>query len=199
MPLQELSKVVVRERGAEGGLLPVAVKNDAEQLAGSSNANALLVAQFVQPALHAKNALPILTICSAAGHGSQKVPVEMTLFHVCKNPRATQIQIRELGTYGVIGIHFCTVCEATYPPMLARLSTAMMTPPWKTKPRVVVPCKNLMFGSPLPSLNAVASRLQKNVILKEEERAIRNRRTACDPIQREEQSSPEKHPPRPLG
>jgi hypothetical protein len=40
---------------------------------------------------------------------------------------------------GLISITFFTVCEEMYGPMDARESTAMMTPPLKMNPRVVVP------------------------------------------------------------
>jgi hypothetical protein len=54
-------------------LSPVAVENHAEQFASCGNADTLLVAQLMKPALHAQNALPILTVGSASCHGSQQV------------------------------------------------------------------------------------------------------------------------------
>ena len=53
--------------------VPVAVQDDTEQLAGGRHANALLVAQLMKPALHAKNTLPVLTISSTTGHCSKQV------------------------------------------------------------------------------------------------------------------------------
>ena len=54
-------------------MAPVAVENHAEQLASSCDADALLVAQLMQPALHAENALPILAVSGTSGHRSQKI------------------------------------------------------------------------------------------------------------------------------
>ena len=63
---------------AAGGA-PVAVEDDTEQLAGGCNADALLVAQLMQPALHAENALPILAISGASCHCSQQVSGHMNV------------------------------------------------------------------------------------------------------------------------
>jgi hypothetical protein len=69
---------------AAGSQSPVAVKNDTEQLAGGSDADALLIAQLVQPALHAEHALPILTVSGAAGHRSQKVTANIVSYMIMR-------------------------------------------------------------------------------------------------------------------
>lgn len=67
--------------GAHGAhaeaLALVAVDEVGQDLAGGGDADAALVAELVQAALHAQPGEPVLAVCGTAGHGSQQHAVDL--------------------------------------------------------------------------------------------------------------------------